>query len=263
MADVKRLFSVGLPVGCMLLFLGIAIANPEYYRSHVRRHETGWQEQATVLSLAPAVLLGVGIWLRRRALPVRWLHVWVILLTAGALYYGGEECSWGQNYFGWSTPETWSAINEQQETNLHNTSGLFDQAPRALLTLAAAASLVIPFVRRQRQLERDPRTSPVPWLLPTTAVVPAAALAILAGIPQKFYGHYDKTNVARDWFSEMFLAGRHSEMKECFLAMFILMYVWSFAVRLKDVSSTSAGSVPVGRATREGREETRTGRAAA
>jgi hypothetical protein len=32
----------------------------------------------------------------------------------------GEEISWGQRIFGWSTPESISAINHQQETNIHN-----------------------------------------------------------------------------------------------------------------------------------------------
>ncbi|SDS37592.1 hypothetical protein SAMN04515667_2035 [Formosa sp. Hel1_31_208] len=32
----------------------------------------------------------------------------------------GEEISWGQRIFGWNTPERFSDINAQKETNLHN-----------------------------------------------------------------------------------------------------------------------------------------------
>ena len=32
----------------------------------------------------------------------------------------GEEISWGQRIFGWNTPEGFSEINAQEETNLHN-----------------------------------------------------------------------------------------------------------------------------------------------
>ncbi len=32
----------------------------------------------------------------------------------------GEEISWGQRIWGWETPESFKAINAQQETNLHN-----------------------------------------------------------------------------------------------------------------------------------------------
>src|SRR5262249_10499552 len=148
--------------------------------------EIGWQEQGTVICLVPAVVLGVVILFRRRELKTWWLRAWVVLLTCGALYFGGEECSWGQNYFGWSTPERWSQINDQHETNLHNTSGLFDHVPRALLSLAAGVCMVSPFVLRRQQREWLAQQNRAMWILPTTAVVPAAAMAILSGIPQKF-----------------------------------------------------------------------------
>jgi hypothetical protein len=241
MRDVPRSFSIGLPVGSMLLFLAMAIINPAFYRYHIRKHETGWQEQATVVCLAPAVVMGVAIWRRRRGLPARWLGAWSLLLAAGALYYAGEECSWGQNYFGWSTPDSWSKINDQQETNLHNTSGLFDHLPRGLLTLAAAFCVVAPFVLRKVRTHWG-SSNPLSWIMPTTAVVPAAALSLLSGVPQKIYGHYDKTPEVGHWFAEMFLAGRHSEMKECFLAMFILMYMYSLSTRLRTARQTAAGS---------------------
>src|SRR5262249_27594846 len=156
------------------------------------------------------------------------------------LYFAGEECSWGQNYFGWSTPESWSKINDQHETNLHNTSGLFDHVPRALLSLAAGCCVVLPFVRG-RLPQAKSQGKLLMWVLPTSAVVPAGALSILVGLPQKVYGQYGKAHEAVDWFSEMFLAGRHSEMKEYFLAVFILMYISSLAVRLRSSGAMTSG----------------------
>ncbi len=240
MRDLRPLYCVGLPVASMLLCLAIGVVNPDFYRSWVRKHEVGLLEQGTVLCLAPAVVLGALAWRRRAKLPAAWLGAWVVLITAGALYYGGEECSWGQNYFGWVTPENWSAINDQRETNLHNTSAAFDQVPRDLLTLAAGVGLVAPVVLARRLRRSDPRTKWLPWFLPTAAVIPAAGLALAVGLPQKFYGKYDKTAEAQTWFTEMFLAGRHSELKEFFLAVFILMYVWSLATRLATLSKTPA-----------------------
>lgn len=236
MRDVRRLYSVGLPVLSLVLCLAVALADPQFYRARIRRHEVGLLEQGTVICLVPAVVLGVVAFRRRRELPAKWLGAWVMLLTLGALYYAGEECSWGQNYFGWLTPDGWSQINDQHETNLHNTSDLFDHAPRAMLSLAAGVCLTAPFVLFRRRRQWDPRTNPRAWFFPTVAVVPAAALALAVSVPQQLYGKYDKTNEAVSWFAEMFLAGRHSELKEYFLAMFILMYVWSFATRLRSLS---------------------------
>lgn len=43
------------------------------------------------------------------------------LLLAILFFFGcGEEISWGQRIFGWTTPEWWSIINLQGETNVHN-----------------------------------------------------------------------------------------------------------------------------------------------
>lgn len=236
MRDVRRLYAIGLPVLSLAFCVAAALINPQFYRMHIRRHEVGALEQGTVICLLPAVVLGVMAFRRRRELPAKWLGAWVVLLTLGALYFGGEECSWGQNYFGWLTPEGWSQINDQHETNLHNTSNLLDHVPRAMLSVAAAVCLVAPFALFRRRQQWDPRTNPRAWVFPTSAVVPAAALALAVGVPQQLYGKYDKTNEAVSWFAEMFLAGRHSELKEYFLAMFILMYLWSFATRLRSLS---------------------------
>ena len=100
MRDVRRLYSIGLPVLSLVICVAVALVDPQFYRMRIRRHEVGLLEQGTVICLVPAVVMGVMVLRRRRELPAKWLGVWVMLLTLGALYYAGEECSWGQNYFG-------------------------------------------------------------------------------------------------------------------------------------------------------------------
>ena len=46
------------------------------------------------------------------------------VLAAGIIFMIGEEISWGQRLFGWETPESYAAINKQEETNLHNIHGV-------------------------------------------------------------------------------------------------------------------------------------------
>jgi hypothetical protein len=44
-------------------------------------------------------------------------------LFSGAMFFfilGMEEISWGQRIFNWETPEAWSKVNYQDETNVHN-----------------------------------------------------------------------------------------------------------------------------------------------
>ena len=75
------------------------------------------------------------------------LIAWCGAMFAGGIYLAGEEASWGQHYFGWSTSDQWSQVNDQQETNLHNTSHLLDQLPRAVLQAGIViAGIVWPFV---------------------------------------------------------------------------------------------------------------------
>ena len=208
MRDVRPWYSLGIPLGSMLLFLAVAIASPAAYRAYVRKHETGIQEHGTIACLVPAVVLGVLAFRRRRELPSRWLGAWCALLAVGALYFAGEECSWGQNYLHWATPAQWSTINDQHETNLHNTSTLLDHAPRALLSLGAGVCAIVPIMLKWRRARWDPATNPWAWFWPTMAVVPAAALATLVGVPQKLHGVYEKSAAAsQTWYGELFLDG--------------------------------------------------------
>ena len=77
------------------------------------------------------------------------LFGWVTLAVVCCFYVAGEEISWGQHLLAWSTPEFWAQINDQGETNLHNTSSWLDQKPRLILLIGViAGGLIIPFLRR-------------------------------------------------------------------------------------------------------------------
>ena len=239
MRDVSRKIWIGLPLGSLLFCVAVAVISPDLYKAYIRRHEVGALEHGTVICLVPAVAFGVMAWAGRRKLPTPWLAGWSLLITLGALYFGGEECSWGQNYIHWATPEGWSRLNDQHETNLHNTSGLFDQLPRDLLSAAAIFCVVTSVAIRSRRQQWNPATNAWSWLLPTPAVFVAALIAVLSGLPQKFYHEYHTVSAAIPaWFDQMFLRGHHSEFKEYFLAMFILMYQWSWVSRLRSMKAS-------------------------
>ena len=66
----------------------------------------------------------------------------VYLYIVGLFYFFFEEISWGQHFFHWETPNYFSQMNHQNETNFHNTSNLFNELPRSLLTIWC----IIPFI---------------------------------------------------------------------------------------------------------------------
>jgi len=69
-------------------------------------------------------------------------RLYVCLYIIGLFYFFFEEISWGQHFFYWDTPSYFSEINHQNETNFHNTSNLFNELPRSLLTMWC----IIPFI---------------------------------------------------------------------------------------------------------------------
>jgi hypothetical protein len=103
-------------------------------------YERFWSTEGPHEILQFLVLLGCVVAAARLVLAPgvksdrRW-RAWAWLLLIGAVYAAGEEVSWGQHLIGWGTPELWSEVNDQAETNLHNTSALLDQAPRLAATL--------------------------------------------------------------------------------------------------------------------------------
>lgn len=57
-------------------------------------------------------------------------------------YYLMEEISWGQHIFGWRSPNFFLEINHQRETNIHNTSSVFNELPRNLLLIWCSSTFL-------------------------------------------------------------------------------------------------------------------------
>ncbi len=66
-------------------------------------------------------------------------NVFLLLLAIFMLFVAGEEISWGQQLFGFSTPESISEINFQRELNIHNLK-IIQESNNAL---AASASRLL------------------------------------------------------------------------------------------------------------------------
>lgn len=112
-----------------------------------------------------ALVMLVGACLAARLLGTvngLWLKVWFGIAFLGCFYVTGEEISWGQWIFNWSTPESWGAINDQNETNLHNVSGWLDQKPQALLQIGVLiGGIIIPLLGRYAPTKLPERFMPI------------------------------------------------------------------------------------------------------
>ena len=203
----------------LLIIVPLKILAPTFYNVWIDG-ELGLIELATpVVSIAGAI---VGFVLLRRAalLPTRRIRIWVLLVSLGCVYFAGEELSWGQHLFGWSTPAYLEEVNDQEETNLHNISSWFDQKPRMLLEFwVLIGGVVWPLLRRPTTLPgRDSY-----WFWPTIGVLPSAALAILIRLPERLKSLFG--------IEQLPLELRFSEPQEYYFALFLLIYLASMLRR--------------------------------
>ncbi len=190
--------------------------------------ELGIIENITVVALLVAII--ACFLFLKASTDFKFLKIWMIIFLLGSIYYAGEEISWGQHYFGWGTPESWQSVNDQQETNLHNTAAIFDQIPRTLLSIAALiGGVLIPIYRRFKKHIPD-KNSFFDWLFPTYVCIPAALLSLLVSWHEKLYKLLD-INIP------VVLDIRAGETKECLLALFMMVYALSVWYRNQNVNA--------------------------
>lgn len=149
------------------------------------------------------------------------LRLWIGLAALGSLFIAGEEASWGQHYLQWATPESWQAINDQGETNLHNTSSWLDQKPRSLLELGVVVGgLLIPVAAFRWPAIRRSKLAIV---LPPMICLPSAAVAEFARMVERAISFFGGSG---------YFFFRASEVQELYFYLFILLYLIVFRRRL-------------------------------
>lgn len=140
------------------------------------------------------------------------LKVWFGLAALCCFYVGGEEISWGQHIADWTTPEYWGQINDQNETNLHNTSSWLDQKPRLILEIGIIfGALVAPVLKKRGLLKLPPNLD---RLMPSTKLAVIALLVIVPKIIEKVFELFD-----------IVVFARVSEVQELYMFYFVLLYL--------------------------------------
>jgi hypothetical protein len=116
---------------------------------------------------------GAVTWLSVRLL--RNNHVGIgllyVLLALATFFIAGEEISWGQRIFGWSTPPALERINAQQEISVHNIQGLHQPFIIAVM-LAGLYGTAMPLLRLGLPA-RWRRSGTLSLLIPPLFLIPA------------------------------------------------------------------------------------------
>ncbi len=216
----------GLPAAVVLLpFVWYAVAGDD----RGLKGEFGVIENLTVVFLLIAIGYCVAALMAVRGTGQgNGVKGWLLLLILGSAYFALEEISYGQHLMGWTAPETWAEINDQQETNLHNVHPVFDQLPRLLLSLGIlVGGVIMPLYRRFREIELTIENR-FYWQWPTIDCLTAGLLVTLI---RPVYGPLDLEFI------------NTGETKENFIALFILLYCVSLRTRIKREFAT-ATAVP-------------------
>ncbi len=179
--------------------------------------EHGVNETIQWIIAFAAVYVGASAALTKGIAP--WLKAWAGIAALGCLYIGLEEISYGQQFFYWNTPEFWSNINDQNETNLHNTSSWYDQKPRAVLMVGIiVGGLIFPLLRRYKKLTLPAQFNTI---YPSDDLKWVALLTLLSYLSKAFYKA-----------TGIILYERPSEINETYIYLFMLLYLvqlrWQF-----------------------------------
>ncbi len=211
----------------------------------IMREEGGFYEIATILILLPAIPMAAWVVFHGRHLPSG-ISAIVLLGGLAALYFAGEEASWGQHMLGFETPDSIAEINGQKEFNIHNLNGgaVFNNVIRqAMLLGCLVLGVIIPLIRKYRiqGVEHSFGKERSYWIVPTLILVPAAALAFLSGVPNDILDEMNR-EFAIDSYVSMTLIEPAGEFKEFCFAQVILLYLWSVFLRARSfVRVTKAG----------------------
>jgi hypothetical protein len=218
-----------VPMGLVVFQFVMRYVSPEMHDAYILgRKEAGLVEFLTPLALIPGIIFGIKALRLWDGLPNFSSRAWIAMVTLGAIYMAGEEVSWGQWLFYWDTPETFARINDQNETNLHNTSAWLDQKPRLLLELWALAGAIRIWILDARGKVADPGSTSY-WFWPSRPLAWTGLLSALVMFPER----------VKDWWGIRLPAPfdiRVTETQELVLGFFISFFLASAWLRLRSKS---------------------------
>lgn len=208
---LSRTLWLGVPIGLFIAQLVSEFTLPQKVQARLIT-ENGPLEFVQFYVLIIAAVLAILCLKACWKSPDMLLKIWFGLALAGCLYTAGEEISWGQHLFGWGTPEGWGQINDQQETNLHNTSAWLDQKPRLILELGVIfGGIILPLTAKKIVRGK------LLWLgkiIPPRTLMITAFAYVTAKLLDKFGD-----------LSGFVILKRASEVTELYIYYFVLLYL--------------------------------------
>jgi hypothetical protein len=152
-------------------------------------------------------------WKRRMNFLTRVVPMLYVVLATALFLVAMEEINWGQTLLGFETPETWAAINYQQQTSLHNLipAPTLEFAERVLVVTFTIGAFVLMALARRFERSLFAAIAPPASL---------ATLALLCAVPGVFL---------------------RLEVTELLLALFFAFYAYRLYAATRARTATAAG----------------------
>lgn len=195
----------------MMSVCAVFLMNP------VTRSATLWmlKENHPVELLTFAVALAAGLlglalaWRAGKGGEKAFVIGFYAMFAAALIFLAMEEVAWGQQFFGFASPESWQAINAQGETTLHNIVGAQGHSEIFRLLFGFAGLIGIWLASNPKLRKIGPPMMLLPWF---------AVITLHAGIDV----YNDYFAIARQFDFNM---QRTSELVELLIALSGLLYI--------------------------------------
>lgn len=198
--------------------------------------EFGIVELLTAFLLLPAAVLALMsarcFWRAGNAIEA----VLLVGFALACIFLCGEEVSWGQHVFQWSSPDYFADKNLQGETNLHNMEYFNKKVLKLTVIIGiAVGGLIVPLLARIQPGLFGPGANRIARFMPTHVVVPTAIIVLVTHIGVKVLLNRYGIETARDVIG---ISVR--EMTELYISIFFLFYAWSLYRRVARPLAESA-----------------------